>query len=71
MPYEFYLVLHIIGVLLVVGTLSSMSVHVINGGDRNYGAKKMISAVHGIGLLVILVAGFGLLARLGLISGFP
>ena len=35
---------------------------------RNHG---LVNALHGVGLLIILVSGFGMLARLGLNSGFP
>ncbi|HVK60266.1 MAG TPA: hypothetical protein VM432_01900 [Bdellovibrionales bacterium] len=56
---------------MIVGSLSAMSVHVMGGGNRNYPARKLVGAVHGAGLLFVLVAGFGLLARLGLVQGMP
>ncbi len=71
MPYELYKVLHIIGVLLVIGSLSAMCLHVLNGGDRNHKSRKLVAGIHGLGLLIVLVAGFGLLARLGLVQGLP
>jgi hypothetical protein len=72
MSYEFYLVLHLLAVFVVVGCLSAMSVHMMAGGTRDYGPRKLVSMVHGIGLLVALVAGFGLLGKGGhMANGFP
>jgi hypothetical protein len=70
-PYELYKVLHIIGILLVVASLSAMCVHMMNGGTKAYANKRFIAMAHGLGLLLTLVAGFGLLARLGLVHGLP
>ena len=33
--------------------------------------RKVLSMAHGIALLVVFVAGFGLMARLGIMSGWP
>jgi hypothetical protein len=68
--YEAYKVLHLLGVVCVIAALGGVAVHAGNGGQRQGNAlRRVISALHGLGLLVILVAGFGLLARLDLVSG--
>jgi hypothetical protein len=71
MPYEFYKVLHLIGVFTVILSLGGMCLHVASGGTREYAGRKMAAATHGIGLLITLVAGFGLLAKLGLMASLP
>ena len=48
-----------------------MCLHVISGGTRDYAGRKWSAMFHGIGLLVTLVAGFGLLAKLGYMAALP
>jgi hypothetical protein len=67
--YQFYLVLHFTGVFLILFSLGGVALHVINGGTREYPARKWAAMGHGIGLLIALVGGFGLLARLGIMHG--
>lgn len=70
--YEVYKVLHLVGVFAVVAALGGVAVHAINGGSReSNAARRVVAALHGLGLLVILVAGFGLLARLDLMRPLP
>jgi hypothetical protein len=71
--YEAYKVLHLLGVVCVFAALGGVAVHAGNGGQRQGNAlRRVISGLHGLGLLVIIVAGFGLLARLELVSaGLP
>jgi hypothetical protein len=70
-PYPFYKVLHLLGIFMVVITLGGMILHVVNGGTRDYAMRKRVALIHGVGLLIALVGGFGLLARLGLVNGMP
>ena len=56
---------------MVLLSLSAVIFHVIGGGTKETNKnKKLLSITHGVGLLISLVAGFGLIARLGLHS-FP
>jgi len=72
MPYEIYKILHILGVSLVVMALGGAVVHVVNGGSKSSNAfRKGIAITHGVGLLFLLVAGFGMLAKLGIHSVPP
>lgn len=69
MSYEFYKVLHILGLSLVVLSLGGIILHVINGGSKeSNGFRKGAMMTHGIGLLLLLVAGFGMLAKQGIHS---
>lgn len=61
MSYEFYKILHLAGLVTLFASLGALAV-VPN--DR----RKPFMALHGIATVVMLVAGFGLLARLGLMG---
>lgn len=71
MSYEVYKILHLLGLTLVVLSLGGILVHAINGGTKTTNAfRKGAMITHGVGLLLLLVPGFGMLARLG-IHSFP
>ena len=70
MSYSFYLVLHILGISLVLLALGGLGLHAINGGTKETNnARGLVAATHGVGMLLILVAGFGMLPKLGLSLG--
>lgn len=71
--YEVYKVVHLVGILALFAALGGVAVHAVNGGTRETNAaRRAVAGIHGLALLVILVAGFGLMARLGLVSeGWP
>ena len=71
--YSFYKVVHIFGILLTWSALGALVLHAANGGDKSSNKKRgLVAATHGIGMVIILVGGFGLLARLGQVQGgFP
>jgi hypothetical protein len=72
MSYAFYKVLHLAAVLGIFASLGAICYHAMNGGQRTGAVGRgIVAALHGGGLLVALVAGFGLLARLGLIGSWP
>lgn len=70
MPYEVYKVFHLLGILLLFVALGGVALHAWNGGTKqgNQG-RRATSVMHGLGLFLILLAGFGMLARLGIIQG--
>ena len=63
MPYELYNILHIIGAIVTLMALGAAAA----GAAESF--KKVITIQHGVGLLLLLVGGFGMLARLEV--GFP
>lgn len=70
MSYQLYNLLHLIGVILVFLALGGTIVHVINGGTKDSNKwRKPLAIIHGIAMLIILVAGFGLMARIGVDHG--
>lgn len=71
MSYEFYKFLHLVGIFLLMTGLMGVYFTVWSGSSFQGSVKKFSFAMHGLGLLIVLVSGFGLLARLGLTSGLP
>ncbi len=64
MSYAAYKVIHILGVLFVftsLGALMLASRAAVERGDR-----KLAGLTHGIALILVLIAGFGTAAKLGL-----
>ena len=69
MPYELYKILHLFGIFLIIVSLGGVLLHVRNGGDKSTNTnRKTVMTTHGIGMLLSLVGGFGILARLGIHS---
>jgi hypothetical protein len=71
MSYEFYKVLHLLGVLVLFVALGGLSVNVLRGGTDTEAkpVRKSLSITHGVALLVVFVAGFGLMARTNIAMG--
>jgi hypothetical protein len=68
--YQAYKVIHLIGIFLTLAALAGLALAAANGATKqSNSARKLVSASHGLGLLIILVGGFGLLARLGAMHG--
>ncbi len=69
MSFEFYNLLHVLGIVLVFqGIGASVALARAEAGAP----WRRASAIgHGIGLVLILVAGFGMLARLGMMASMP
>lgn len=73
MTFQLYTLLHILGIVLVFMALGALAFHGANGGTKDSNQSRgLVMATHGIGVLLIAVAGFGMLARLGSMSaGLP
>lgn len=69
MPYEFYKILHFTGLILTFTSLSGYIFYLAQ--NKSNERKKLFSILHGIGLLILLVSGFGLAARLGYVQQLP
>ena len=64
MPANFYSLLHITGILMVFIGYGSLIGLALSKAE-NPGVKKLGAITSGIGLTLLLVAGFGLIAKLG------
>lgn len=71
MPYEVYKVLHLVGIFLLISGLMGVFIPVWMGQGLTGQIKKFSFSLHGLGLFLILLSGFGLLARLGLAREMP
>lgn len=71
MAIEIYKLLHFVGILLVFNALGGQILFVWRGGTRaDAAARRAVAITHGVGLLLLLLGGFGMHARLGY-TGFP
>lgn len=69
-PFEVYKVLHLVGAFMVVGGLTARSLMGwVGGAPAEAGARnparRLAAITHGAGLLIVLICGFGMLARAG------
>ena len=73
MSYEIYKLLHVLGIVLVFMALGALSFHGANGGTKATNkVRGLVMATHGVGVLLLLVAGFGMLAKVQSMSaGLP
>jgi hypothetical protein len=67
--YSVYKIIHLVGVLMIYLSLGGVATNVINGGGKKHSWRIPIAITHGLGLVLSLVGGFGLLARLGIVQG--
>jgi hypothetical protein len=73
-PFTLYRVAHVLGAVAVLAAVAAHCVHALNGGSRRQNAaRRPLALMHGVGLALLLVAGFGMLAQMGLGDGaaFP
>jgi len=73
-PYAAYKVLHYLGVFLLVGALSAAlaraAARLATGEEvRSDPWAKRLAAAHGVAAFLVLLGGFGMLARLDVTSG--
>ena len=71
MPYEFYKVLHLLGIMLMFFGFGGLLVPAYAKVELQKSARLMGIISHGVGLLLMIVSGFGMAARLGLVHGLP
>ena len=73
MPHSFYNVVHIVGLILLMAALGGGAVRGMHAGADAPSTRRLLAALHGSGLFLILLGGFGMLARLEIMhgGGFP
>jgi uncharacterized membrane protein SirB2 len=72
--YQFYKVVHIVGIVLAVSALGGAAAQAMLGGNqRPRPSRRLLAGLHGLGVFLVLLGGFGLLARIGILHGahFP
>ena len=70
MSYDTYKLLHLLGLFALFLALGGVYLHAATGGENRHPARGLVMAVHGVGALLVLLGGFGMLARLG-VGGMP
>lgn len=73
-PRDFYEILHILGIAMLFVAIGGVATHAANGGSKATSqTRPLMGSLHGLGALLILVGGFGMLARIGFKHGtnFP
>jgi hypothetical protein len=64
MNLQIYRIIHLFGLSLVLLSLGGIMVHAMNGGTKASNSfRKGAVITHGVGLLLVLVAGFGMLHK--------
>jgi hypothetical protein len=72
LSYEIYKLLHLFGIIMLFVSIGGVMLYALNGGTKADNTWRKTAAItHGIGLVFILVAGFGLLARVGISWPWP
>ncbi|GBF51662.1 hypothetical protein LPTSP4_32000 [Leptospira ryugenii] len=62
MNYDFFKLLHLIGMMLLFFSLGAVLQFVATGGEKkSYPWRALVSASHGISLSLLLIGGLGLL----------
>lgn len=71
MTTEFYKLMHLLGIVIMFSGLVGLLTLKMAGTPVEGKMKSFVHMSHGIGLLFILVGGFGMLAKLGLMQDLP
>ena len=70
MPYSVYKLIHFLGIFILIASLTASSMHALRGGTKTDNPhRRALGILHGVSLILILLGGFGMLARLGIVQG--
>ena len=68
--HQFYNLVHIIGLVLLMVALGGIALAAdVSGGRSPMVSRRWAAVFHGLGAFLILLGGFGMLARLGIVAG--
>lgn len=71
MSYQFYKIMHFIGLMTLFFGFGGLLIAKYSGLMLSKKARIMSMATHGVGLLLLLVGGFGMAAKLGIMGEMP
>lgn len=66
--HQFYNVVHIVGLILLMAGLGGIAIAAA-ADERSAWTRRFIFSFHGVGVFLVLLGGFGMLARLGIVQG--
>jgi len=69
MSHSFYLIIHLAGLAITVQALTALAFVNESTESNESPRRRLLSVAHGTGLFLLLLGGFGMLARLG--TAFP
>lgn len=69
--YQLYKLVHFLGIFMLLVSIGGLLLHRISGGTGQHPWRRQAMITHGVGLFLVLLGGFGMLARMGLVSGLP
>lgn len=74
LSHSFYNLVHIVGIILAMLALGGAAIlaMVTPVGATPRPTRRLLAILHGVGMFLVLLGGFGMLARLGIAhTGFP
>lgn len=69
--YPIYKLIHFLGIFMLVCSLGGLVLQRVQGQGSAPVWRRPIMLTHGLGLFLAMLGGFGMLARMGLVSGLP
>ena len=70
-PVTIYKNLHLIGVFMILVALGGLILQQIQATTREQVWRRPVAITHGIGMVLALVGGFGMLARMNIFWPWP
>lgn len=67
--YSMYRVIHLVGIFILFVVLAGLAWSAGRAEARGALSRPLAMALHGLGLFIVLLGGFGLMARLGIVHG--
>ncbi len=65
MDYTVYKLLHYLGIALLLVAIGGVCIHAVNSDDKKSNtARRLVLVMHGLGTFLILLGGFGMLAKI-------
>jgi hypothetical protein len=64
LTYDTYKLIHLFGLFTLFLALGGLFVHAAAGGEKRHSARGLVMAAHGLGAFLVVLGGFGMLARL-------
>lgn len=69
LSFQFYNLVHIVGIILLMAALGGIALTAVESGERSPWNRKVSAISHGLGLFLVLLGGFGMMARMGITHG--
>ncbi len=64
MSYQLYNWIHVFGLFVIFASLGGISIYAATGGEKAaFKYRRALALAHGVMMVLVLVAGFGLMAR--------